>query len=84
MLSRKEIDRLLSRLSSKKGYCEVPSNVFDGVPFTIDDYTKAILEAEGMEYSVGGPFWTDVEVDVREAFRLNDEQSIELADGSFD
>ena len=81
MLSRTEINKLLGRLASQKGCCEVPSNVFEGIPFTIDDYTRVILEAEGMDHSERGPIWRDVQQDVIQAFQAHQHSCDELEKG---
>ena len=45
---------LMSRLSIERGYLFVDRDTFHDVPTTVDEYTNAILNAEGFTPNVGG------------------------------
>lgn len=47
MLSEEGLEILLSKLAIELGYTDITESTFDDVPLTVEDYSNAILEAEG-------------------------------------
>ena len=70
MLSEKDRKILLGRLSLELGFIYITESTFDDVPFTVEDYSNAILEAEGFTPEVGGDYLRDVRRVVRDVFEM--------------
>ncbi len=68
LLGNDALPTLVSRLSIERGYIYVDIGTFNNIPCTIEDYTNAILEAEGYMPGVGGDEWRVVRQFVDEVF----------------
>ncbi len=71
MLSERSREILLNKLSLELGYTDITERTFDDVRFTVEDYSNAILEAEGLTPRVGGDYFRDVRQVVREIFQMD-------------
>ncbi len=72
MLGANGLRTLVSRLSIEQGYLYVNEATFENVPFTVEDYTNAIMEAEGLTPRVGGDVWRETRRLVDEVFEMYD------------
>ncbi|MBX3289722.1 MAG: hypothetical protein KF855_10305 [Acidobacteria bacterium] len=71
MLSEKSRNILLGKLALDLGYTDIKETTFDDIPFTIEDYSNAILEAEGLTPAMGGDYFRDVCRVVSEVFEMD-------------
>lgn len=71
MLSDKSRNILLGKLALDLGYTDIKENTFDNVPFTSEDYSNAILAAEGLTPAVGGDYFRDASRVVSEVFEMD-------------
>lgn len=68
MLGVTALTTLVSRLSIEQGYIKVYESSFDDVPCTVENYTNAVLDAEGYTPASGGEYYREARRVVSEVF----------------
>lgn len=71
MLSERNLKILVNKLTLELGYTDITERTFEDIRYTVEDYSNAILEAEGLTPAVGGDYFRDVRQVVREIFEMD-------------
>ena len=74
MLNDKEARKLLDKLATKLGFTELDDELISSHPRTVDEFTVAVLKAEGLDIGSRSDIYKEVRGCVEDAFRMHLEE----------